>query len=98
MNDEPRSAIVKIMIVDRPADVMFDFFADPRNWESGGVLRNVRQDGDWWLRLASRHCKNDFTTTSNLVFVTTILSSAVSGKCFPGSLPTSATLPFHGRF
>jgi len=49
MSDEPRSVIVKIMVVDRPADAVFDFFADPRNWESGGALRNVRQDGDWWL-------------------------------------------------
>lgn len=50
MNKEPRSVIVKTLVVDRPTDAVFDFFANPKNWESGGALKNIRPENDgWWL-------------------------------------------------
>lgn len=50
MSKEPRSVIVKTLIVDRPTDVVFDFFANPKNWESGSALKNIRRDNDgWWF-------------------------------------------------
>ncbi|HEX9845229.1 MAG TPA: hypothetical protein VGA92_02045 [Candidatus Nitrosotenuis sp.] len=50
MSKEPRSVIVKTMVVDRPTDRVFDFFANPKNWESGGALKNIRPQSDgWWL-------------------------------------------------
>ena len=45
---EPRAVIVKTMTVDRPVDTVFDFLANPKNWESGGALKNIREDGGWW--------------------------------------------------
>jgi hypothetical protein len=50
MNKEPRSVIVKTLVVDRPTDIVFDFFANPKNWESGGTLKNIRsQSNGWWI-------------------------------------------------
>ena len=45
---EPRSVIIKTMTVDRPFDAVFDFLANPKNWESGGALKNIREEGGWW--------------------------------------------------
>ena len=43
MSKEPRSVIVKTMVVDRnPIDV-YVFFSNIKNWESGGALKNIKR-------------------------------------------------------
>jgi len=50
MRKEPRSVIVKTLVTNKDTKTTFDFFKNPRNWESGGALKNIRQDkDDWWL-------------------------------------------------
>jgi hypothetical protein len=49
MNKEPREVIVKMMVVDRNPSAVFEFFINPQNWESGGSIKNVQENGDgWW--------------------------------------------------
>lgn len=46
---EPRSVIVKTFVVDKEPEKVFDFFLDVKNWEYGGVQKNVsKAEGDWW--------------------------------------------------
>jgi hypothetical protein len=46
---EPRSVIVKTFVADKEPSRVFDFFLNVKNWESGGVQRNIsKADGDWW--------------------------------------------------
>ena len=49
MSKEPREIIVKTMMVDRNPSTVFDFFINPKNWESGGSIKNVQKiDDEWW--------------------------------------------------
>jgi hypothetical protein len=46
----PRKIIVKTMTVSRGTDVVFEFFKNVKNMESGGILRDItkgEEDG-WW--------------------------------------------------
>lgn len=46
----PRSVIVKTMVTAKNAKTTFDFFKNLKNWESGGALKNMKQDkDDWWM-------------------------------------------------
>lgn len=50
MNKEPRSVIVKTLVTRQSVNTTFDFFKNIKNWESGGALKNIRQENDeWWL-------------------------------------------------
>ena len=49
-NTSPRKVIVKTMTVSRGTDVVFEFFKNVKNMESGGILRDItkgEEDG-WW--------------------------------------------------
>ena len=48
MNKEPREVIVKTIVVDRNPSTVFEFFINPKNWESGGSIKNVQQSDDGW--------------------------------------------------
>ena len=49
MSKEPREVIVKTMVVDRESSTVFEFFINPKNWESGGSIKNVQLGDDgWW--------------------------------------------------
>ncbi len=46
----PRKVIVKTMTVSRGTDVVFEFFKNVKNMESGGILKDItkgEEDG-WW--------------------------------------------------
>lgn len=46
---EPRSVIVKTFVADKEPSKVFDFFLNVKNWEYGGVQKNIRKaEGDWW--------------------------------------------------
>jgi hypothetical protein len=46
---EPRSVIVKSMVIDKEPAQVFEFFSNLKNWESGGALKNSRKiDDEWW--------------------------------------------------
>ena len=46
---EPRSVIVKTLVTKKDTKTTFEFFTNPKNWESGGALRNIRKETDgWW--------------------------------------------------
>ncbi|HXV66400.1 MAG TPA: hypothetical protein VD731_04145 [Nitrosopumilaceae archaeon] len=49
MNKEPREVIVKTMVVDCNPSTVFEFFINPKNWESGGSIKNVQKsdNGSW---------------------------------------------------
>lgn len=50
MNKKPRSVIVKTLVITQSVKMTFDFFNDLKNWESGGALKNIRQENDgWWI-------------------------------------------------
>lgn len=50
MNKEPRSVIVKTLVTKKDIKTTFGFFNNLKNWESGGALKNIRQENnDWWL-------------------------------------------------
>ena len=50
MGKEPRSVIVKTLVTKKDFKTTFDFFKSLKNWESGGVLKNIRQGDDgWWF-------------------------------------------------
>ncbi len=49
MSKEPREVIVKTMVVDRKPSTVFEFFINPKNWESGDSIKNVQKSDDrWW--------------------------------------------------
>ncbi len=49
MSKEPRSVIVKTMVVDRSPNEVYEFFINPKNWEKGAALKNIEQGNDgWW--------------------------------------------------
>jgi hypothetical protein len=40
---------VKTFVADMEPNKVFDFFLNVKNWEKGGVQKNVsKADGDWW--------------------------------------------------
>jgi hypothetical protein len=46
----PRKVIVKTMTVNKSTDIVFEFFKNVKNMESGGVLKDItkgEEDG-WW--------------------------------------------------
>lgn len=46
---EPRSVIIKTFVADKQPAKVLDFFLNVKNWEYGGVQRNVsKAEGDWW--------------------------------------------------
>ena len=46
---EPRSVIVKTFIADKEPAKVLDFFLNVKNWEYGGVQKNIsKAEGDWW--------------------------------------------------
>ena len=50
MNKEPRSVIVKTLVTKKDSKTAFGFFHNLKNWESGGALKNIRQENDgWWI-------------------------------------------------
>lgn len=50
MDKEPRSVIVKTLVTKKDIKTTFEFFKNMKNWESGGALKNIRQENeDWWL-------------------------------------------------
>jgi GMP synthase PP-ATPase subunit len=44
----PRKVIVKTMTVNRSTDTVFEFFKNIKNMESGGILKDIRKEDDWW--------------------------------------------------
>ncbi|HKW05914.1 MAG TPA: hypothetical protein VJN71_11485 [Nitrososphaerales archaeon] len=47
--NEPRSVIVKTLVVDKESTRVFEFFSNLKNWESGGAIKNSKKiDDDWW--------------------------------------------------
>ena len=49
MKKEPRSVIVKTFVADKDPVRVLDFFLNVKNWDCGGVQRNIsKADGDWW--------------------------------------------------
>lgn len=46
---EPRSVIAKTFVADKDPARVFDFFVNVKNWECGGVQKNVRKlDDNLW--------------------------------------------------
>lgn len=46
---EPRSVIVKTFIADKEPMKVLDFLLNVKNWEYGGIQRNIsKAEGDWW--------------------------------------------------
>lgn len=46
----PRSIIVKSLVTTKDIKNTFEFFTNPKNWESGGILKNIRKSKiDLWL-------------------------------------------------
>ena len=46
---EPRSVIVKTFVADKEPAKVLEFFLNVKNWEDGGVQRNIsKAEGDWW--------------------------------------------------
>lgn len=46
---EPRSVIVKTFVADKEPTKVLEFLLNVKNWEYGGVQRNIsKADGDWW--------------------------------------------------
>jgi len=45
---EPRSVIVKTLETKKDTNTTFEFFRDLKNWETGGALKNIRKEDDWW--------------------------------------------------
>jgi hypothetical protein len=39
MKNEPKLVIVKTLVTTKDVKTTFDFFADVKNWESGGALK-----------------------------------------------------------
>jgi hypothetical protein len=49
MTKEPRSVVVKTLVVDEEPAEVIEYFLDLRNWESEGSVKNVRKvDDEWW--------------------------------------------------
>jgi len=46
MSKEPRSVIVKTMVVDKNPTDVYVFFSNIKNWESGGALKNIKRESD----------------------------------------------------
>jgi len=46
MSKEPRSVIVKTMVVDKKTSDVFAFFSNIKNWETGGALKNIKKEND----------------------------------------------------
>jgi hypothetical protein len=45
----PRKIIVKTMTVTRSTDVVFEFFKNVKNLETGGILKDITKGEDgWW--------------------------------------------------
>ncbi len=44
----PRKVIVKTMTVNIGTDTVFEFFKNIKNMESGGILKDVTKEDDWW--------------------------------------------------
>jgi hypothetical protein len=45
----PRQVIVKELTVNKPANLVFDFFSNVTNMEIGGAIKSVTKgEGDWW--------------------------------------------------
>jgi hypothetical protein len=46
----PRSIIVKTLVTIKDVKIVFEFFTNVKNWESGGALKNIQRDkDDWWV-------------------------------------------------
>jgi len=45
---EPRSVIVKTLVVDRDPAKVYQFFLNLKNWETGGALKNIKKKDEWW--------------------------------------------------
>ena len=49
MSKEPRKVIVKTMTVNENPSIVFDFFENVKNWETGGALSDITKGSDeWW--------------------------------------------------
>ena len=47
---EPRSVITETLVTTQDPKTTFDFFKNLKNWETGGALKNIRQEKNgWWL-------------------------------------------------
>ena len=45
----PRKVIVKTMNVSRSTDIVFEFFENLKNVESGGIFKDITRGEDgWW--------------------------------------------------
>jgi hypothetical protein len=65
---EPRSVIVKTLVVNKKPERVINFFSNVKNWETGGALKNVRKvDAKSWeadtslgkTRIRLRHNKQE---------------------------------------
>jgi hypothetical protein len=44
-----RKVIVKTMTVSRSTDIVFEFFKNVKNMETGGILKDItKEEDDWW--------------------------------------------------
>jgi hypothetical protein len=49
MTKEPRSVVVKTLVVDEKPGEVIEYFLNLRNWESSGSVKNAKKIGDeWW--------------------------------------------------
>jgi hypothetical protein len=46
----PRRVIVKTMTVSRSTDIVFEFFKNVKNIETGGILKDITKEEDGWWR------------------------------------------------